>query len=71
MPDPNEPVYVISVAAALAGVHPQTLRAYERFGLITPRRSSGNVRRYSQRDIQRLEEIQRLTQREGLNLAGV
>ncbi len=67
----DEPVYVISVAAELAGVHPQTLRAYERCGLIRPRRSSGNVRRYSQRDIQRLTEVQRLTRQEGLNLAGV
>lgn len=71
MTDSGEPVYVISVAAELAGVHPQTLRAYERCGLIHPRRSSGNVRRYSQRDIQRLAEIQHLTQQEGVNLAGV
>lgn len=67
----DEPVYVISVAADLAGVHPQTLRSYERNGLVDPQRSSGNVRRYSDQDIERLLEIQRLTQEEGLNLAGV
>lgn len=67
----DEPVYVISVAAELAGMHPQTLRSYERTGLIDPHRSSGNVRRYSDKDIERLAEIQRLTQEEGLNLAGV
>jgi MerR family transcriptional regulator, heat shock protein HspR len=67
----DEPVYVISVAAELCGVHPQTLRAYEREGLLNPQRSSGNVRRYSDRDLALLEEIQRLTQEEGLNLAGV
>lgn len=66
----DEPVYVISVAAELAEMHPQTLRAYERSGLVTPRRSAGNVRRYSQRDVERLREVQRLTS-EGLNLAGV
>jgi MerR family transcriptional regulator, heat shock protein HspR len=63
-------VYVISVAAELAGVHPQTLRMYERKGLLQPKRTSGNTRRYSQRDIERLRRIQRLTQ-EGINLAGV
>lgn len=63
-------LYVISVAAELAGVHPQTLRMYERKGLIRPSRTSGNTRRYSQRDIDVLREIQRLTQEEGLNLAG-
>ncbi len=66
----DEPVYVISVAAELADVHPQTLRAYERSGLVSPRRSAGNVRRYSERDVERLREVQRLTS-EGLNLAGV
>ncbi|MDP8960347.1 MAG: MerR family transcriptional regulator [Actinomycetota bacterium] len=66
----DEPVYVISVAAELAEMHPQTLRAYERSGLVTPRRSAGNVRRYSQRDVERLREVQQLTS-EGLNLAGV
>ena len=64
-------VYIISVAAELAGVHPQTLRIYERKGLLTPARTAGNTRRYSERDIERLRMIQRLTQEEGLNLAGV
>lgn len=63
-------VYVISVAAQLAGVHPQTLRIYERRGLLHPQRTSGNSRRYSQRDVDRLRRIQRLTQEEGVNLAG-
>jgi MerR family transcriptional regulator, heat shock protein HspR len=64
-------VYVISVAAELAGVHPQTLRIYERKGLLRPQRTAGNSRRYSARDIARLRAIQRLTQEEGVNLAGV
>ena len=64
-------LYIISVAAELAGVHPQTLRIYERKGLLTPARTPGNTRRYSDRDIARLQMIQRLTQEEGLNLAGV
>jgi MerR family transcriptional regulator/heat shock protein HspR len=64
-------VYIISVAAELAGVHPQTLRIYERKGLLNPSRTSGNTRRYSTRDIERLEAIQRLTQEFGINLAGV
>jgi MerR family transcriptional regulator/heat shock protein HspR len=64
-------VYVISVAAQLAGVHPQTLRIYERRGLLNPQRTSGNSRRYSQRDVDRLRRIQNLTQEEGVNLAGV
>jgi MerR family transcriptional regulator/heat shock protein HspR len=63
-------VYVISVAAELAGVHPQTLRVYERKGLLSPQRTSGNTRRYSIDDIERLRRIQELTQREGVNLAG-
>lgn len=63
-------VYVISVAADLAGVHPQTLRIYERKGLLSPKRTAGNTRRYSERDVERLRQIQRLTQ-EGVNLAGV
>jgi MerR family transcriptional regulator, heat shock protein HspR len=63
-------VYIISVAAELAGVHPQTLRIYERKGLVRPARTSGNTRRYSERDIDRLREIQDLTTR-GVNLAGV
>jgi MerR family transcriptional regulator/heat shock protein HspR len=64
-------VYVISVAAQLAGVHPQTLRIYERRGLLNPQRTTGNSRRYSPRDVDRLRRIQRLTQEEGVNLAGV
>lgn len=63
-------VYIISVAAELAGVHPQTLRIYERKGLLRPARTAGNTRRYSERDIDRLRAIQELTQR-GINLAGV
>ena len=63
-------VYVISVAAELAGVHPQTLRVYERKGLLTPQRTSGNTRRYSAEDIERLRRIQELTQGDGVNLAG-
>jgi MerR family transcriptional regulator/heat shock protein HspR len=63
-------VYVISVAAELAGVHPQTLRMYERKGLLQPKRSAGNSRRYSERDIERLRMIQELTQQKGINLAG-
>jgi MerR family transcriptional regulator, heat shock protein HspR len=73
-PLPSRPsaqaIYVISVAAELAGVHPQTLRIYERKGLLRPERTAGNTRRYSERDIQRLRRIQELTN-EGLNLAGV
>jgi MerR family transcriptional regulator/heat shock protein HspR len=63
-------LYIISVAAELAGVHPQTLRIYERKGLIEPQRTTGRSRRYSQRDISRLQRIQALTN-EGVNLAGV
>ena len=63
-------VYIISVAAELAGMHPQTLRIYERKGLLRPARTAGNTRRYSDRDIDRLREIQELTQL-GVNLAGV
>jgi MerR family transcriptional regulator/heat shock protein HspR len=63
-------VYVISVAAELAGVHPQTLRIYERRGLLDPARTGGGSRRYSQRDIDRLRRIHQLTEA-GLNLAGV
>jgi MerR family transcriptional regulator/heat shock protein HspR len=64
-------VYVISVAAKLAGVHPQTLRIYERKGLVRPKRTSGNTRRYSKRDIDLLRQIQEMTQEFGINLAGV
>lgn len=63
-------VYVISVAAELAGVHPQTLRVYERKGLLSPQRTTGNTRRYSAQDIERLRRIQELTQQDGVNLAG-
>jgi MerR family transcriptional regulator, heat shock protein HspR len=63
-------VFIISVAAELAGVHPQTLRIYERKGLVRPQRTSGNTRRYSQADIERLLMIQELTDA-GVNLAGV
>ena len=68
--DRNRPLYMISVAAQLAGVHPQTLRAYEQKGLVTPQRTSGNTRMNSQADIERLELINELTN-EGINLAGV
>jgi MerR family transcriptional regulator/heat shock protein HspR len=64
-------VYIISVAAELAGVHPQTLRTYERKGLVTPKRTAGGTRRYSERDVSRVQLIQQLTQVEGINLAGV
>ncbi len=64
-------VYIISVAAELAGVHPQTLRTYERRGLIKPARTAGGTRRYSPRDVERVRLIQELTQGEGINLAGV
>jgi MerR family transcriptional regulator, heat shock protein HspR len=64
-------VYIISVAAELSGVHPQTLRMYERKGLLAPQRTSGNTRRYSERDIARIQMIQELTQRDGVSLAGV
>lgn len=64
-------VYIISVAAELAGVHPQTLRTYERKGLLKPARTAGGTRRYSERDVERVRLIQELTQGEGVNLAGV
>ena len=69
--DDERAVYIISVAAELAGVHPQTLRIYERKGLLAPKRTSGNTRRYSDRDIRLLRQIQDLTQAAGINLAGV
>lgn len=68
--DRDRPVYMISVAAELAGVHPQTLRIYENKGLVTPQRSAGNTRLYSQADMEQLELIGQLTS-EGINLAGV
>jgi MerR family transcriptional regulator, heat shock protein HspR len=67
----SRPVYVISVAADLAGMHPQTLRAYDRQGLVTPGRAAGRGRRYSERDVALLREVQRLSQDEGVNLAGI
>src|SRR5919202_3422501 len=67
----DKAVFIISVAAELAGVHPQTLRIYERKGLITPKRTASNSRRYSERDIELLREIQELTADHGVNLAGV
>lgn len=70
MPEFHQAVYVISVAAELAGVHPQTLRIYERKGLVDPGRTRGGSRRYSDADIALLRRIQELTN-EGLNLAGV
>lgn len=70
MPEYTQAVYIISVAAELAGVHPQTLRIYERKGLVAPDRTSGGSRRYSDADIEMLRRIQDLTN-EGLNLAGV
>ena len=69
--DPDSPVFVISVAAELAGLHAQTLRGYDRLGLVSPGRSAGGGRRYSARDIALLREVQRLSQDEGVNLAGV
>jgi MerR family transcriptional regulator/heat shock protein HspR len=68
--DLDSPIFVISVAAELAGLHPQTLRIYEREGLLDPARSAGGTRRYSRRDIDRLQEICALTA-DGLNLAGI
>ncbi|MGO9927554.1 MAG: heat shock protein transcriptional repressor HspR [Mycobacterium sp.] len=63
--------FLISVAAELAGMHAQTLRTYDRLGLVIPRRSSGGGRRYSQRDVELLRQVQRLSQDEGVNLAGI
>ena len=69
--DESRGVFMISVAAELADMHPQTLRMYEAKGLITPKRSPKNTRLYSQRDVERLRRIQQMTSEEGLNLAGV
>ncbi|NLE21356.1 MAG: helix-turn-helix transcriptional regulator [Actinobacteria bacterium] len=68
--DNDRPLFMISVAAELAGMHPQTLRLYERRGLVRPQRTAGKTRRYSQHDVDRLRRIQQLTEL-GLNLAGV
>jgi MerR family transcriptional regulator/heat shock protein HspR len=67
----DSPVFVISVAAELTGLHAQTLRSYDRLGLVSPGRSAGGGRRYSARDIALLREVQRLSQAEGVNLAGI
>jgi MerR family transcriptional regulator/heat shock protein HspR len=67
----DAPVFVISVAAQLAGMHAQTLRQYDRLGLVTPGRTDGGGRRYSARDVALLREVQRLSQDEGVNLAGI
>lgn len=67
----DTPVYVISVAAQLSGLHPQTLRAYDRLGLVSPGRAVGRGRRYSLRDVLALREVQRLSQVEGVNLSGI
>jgi MerR family transcriptional regulator, heat shock protein HspR len=67
----DTPVYVISVAAELSGLHPQTLRTYDRLGLVSPGRAAGRGRRYSMRDILVLREVQRLSQEEGVNLSGI
>jgi MerR family transcriptional regulator/heat shock protein HspR len=67
----DTPVYVISVAAQLSGLHPQTLRSYDRLGLVSPGRAAGRGRRYSMRDILVLREVQRLSQEEGVNLSGI
>jgi len=67
----SEPLFVISVAARLVEMHPQTLRKYEREGLIAPSRTQGNLRLYSDRDIERLRQVKYLVEQRGLNLAGV
>jgi MerR family transcriptional regulator/heat shock protein HspR len=67
----DTPVYVISVAAQLSGLHPQTLRAYDRLGLVSPGRAPGRGRRYSLRDVLILREVQRLSQEDGVNLSGI
>jgi MerR family transcriptional regulator, heat shock protein HspR len=69
--DDDAAVFVISVAARLAGMHPQTLRQYDRLGLVSPGRASGRGRRYSSRDVAMLREVQRLSQDDGVNLAGI
>jgi MerR family transcriptional regulator/heat shock protein HspR len=69
--DESTPVYVISIAAELAGMHPQTLRQYDRLGIVSPGRSAGRGRRYSAREVALLREVQRLSQEEGVNLEGI
>jgi len=70
-PDDETPVFVISVAAQLAGMHAQTLRQYDRLGLVSPSRTRGGGRRYSAQDVTMLREVQRLSQDEGVSLAGI
>ncbi|WP_353951471.1 helix-turn-helix transcriptional regulator [Knoellia sp. S7-12] len=70
-PDDEAAVFVISVAAELAGMHAQTLRQYDRIGLVTPSRTRGGGRRYSARDVELLREVQRLSQEEGISLPGI
>lgn len=69
--DRDAPIFTISVAANLAGMHPQTLRSYDRMGLVVPHRSRGRGRRYSPRDVARLRLVQHLSQEEGINLSGI
>src|SRR3954451_8266225 len=69
--DDETPVFVISVAAQMAGMHPQTLRQYDRLGLVSPDRTRGRGRRYSARDVSLLRQVQRLSQDEGVSLAGI
>jgi MerR family transcriptional regulator, heat shock protein HspR len=69
--DDEARTFLISVAAELAGMHAQTLRTYDRLGLVSPQRTSGGGRRYSQHDVDLLREVQRLSQDEGVNLAGI
>lgn len=69
--DETAAIYVISIAAELAGMHPQTLRQYDRLGIVIPQRTRGRGRRYSARDVDNLREVQRLSQDEGINLAGI
>ena len=67
----DEPCYTIGVVARMVGLHPQTLRNYEQLGLVVPQRTTGNIRLYSDREVERLRKINRLTQELGINLAGV
>jgi MerR family transcriptional regulator/heat shock protein HspR len=69
--EPDAKVLIISVAARMAGMHPQTLRQYDRLGLVQPERTAGGGRRYSTRDVALLREVQRLSQEDGVNLAGI
>jgi MerR family transcriptional regulator/heat shock protein HspR len=69
--DEDEPLYVISIAARIVGMHAQTLRQYERVGLVEPKRTRGNIRLYSRADVARLRQVQRLINDLGVNLAGV